>query len=371
MAKFAPYATVQDKVWYYAFRIICALILLYLIFPVLVIIPLSFNDTGLFTYSKEFLSFQEGEWSFRHYNDFLYNEQLGWLDAVRNSIIVAFFSTFICTALGTVAALGLSNPRMPYRSAIMALMLSPMIVPLIISALAMYFFYSRLGLQGTYLGVILTHVVLGTPFVVITVTATLSGFDRNLIRAGLNLGASPTRVFFKVIMPLILPGVISGALFAFVTSFDEVVVVTFIAAAQQHTIPIKMFSGLREQISPVILAVATLLILLSISLLTTVELLRRRSEVNRGTGTLSTTTGLFSRIWLIGMVVFLLNFLVWLILPLMGYQSVTWGESVLTLDDLMVWGVAVAAAILVASVAVLAVGSLLAMMGGKTKPKYG
>jgi putative spermidine/putrescine transport system permease protein len=131
-------------------------------------------------------------------------------------------------------------------------------------------------------GVILAHAALGTPFVVITVTATLVGFDRTLIRAAHNLGANPTVTFFRVIVPLILPGVISGALFAFITSFDEVVVVLFVGSVEQRTIPWAMFSGIREQISPTILAVATLLVMMSIALLTTLELLRRRSERLRG-----------------------------------------------------------------------------------------
>jgi len=117
---------------------------------------------------------------------------------------------------------------------------------------------------------------------VITVTATLSGFDHSLTRAGAMLGADPTTVFFKIIMPLILPGVISGALFAFVTSFDEVVVVLFVASVEQQTIPRQMWAGIRESISPTILAVATILICISIVLLATVELLRRRSERLRG-----------------------------------------------------------------------------------------
>jgi putative spermidine/putrescine transport system permease protein len=164
----------------------------------------------------------------------------------------------------------------------MGLLISPMIVPLIISATGMFFFYSSVGLAQTHLGIILAHTALGTPFVVITVTATLIGFDQSLIRAAQNLGASPTTVFFQIIMPLILPGVISGALFAFITSFDEVVVVLFLADFNQRTIPLQMFSGLREQISPTILAVATILVTLSILLLTSVELLRRRSERLRG-----------------------------------------------------------------------------------------
>ena len=146
----------------------------------------------------------------------------------------------------------------------------------------MYFFYSKIGLASTHLGVILAHAALGTPFVVITVTATLVGFDQSLIRAAHNLGASPTVTFFRVIVPLILPGVISGALLAFITSFDEVVVILFVGSYEQRTIPWQMFSGIREQISPTILAVATLLILVSILLLTSLELIRRRSERLRG-----------------------------------------------------------------------------------------
>jgi len=131
------------------------------------------------------------------------------------------FATLISTTLGTIAALGLSRPEMPHKSVIMGILISPMIVPLIISAAGMYFFYSKVGLASTHLGVILAHAALGTPFVVITVTATLVGFDHSLIRAAATLGASPQLTFFRVIVPLILPGVISGALFAFITSFDE------------------------------------------------------------------------------------------------------------------------------------------------------
>jgi putative spermidine/putrescine transport system permease protein len=146
----------------------------------------------------------------------------------------------------------------------------------------MFFFYSDLGLSQTFPGVILAHTALGIPFVVITVTATLSGFDRSLVRAAHSLGATPTTTFFRVVLPLVLPGVISGALFAFITSFDEVVVVLFLAGPEQRTIPIQMWSGIREQISPTILAVASMLVAISILLLTVLELLRRRTERLRG-----------------------------------------------------------------------------------------
>ena len=199
-----------------------------------------------------------------------------------NSVIIAFFSTILATGLGTLAALGLSKSYMPFRSLFMGILISPMIVPLIISAAGMFFFYSDVGLSSTLTGIVLAHTALGTPFVIITVTATLVGFDQSLNRAALSLGANPRTVFFKVTMPLILPGVISGALFAFITSFDEVVVVLFLAGYEERTIPRQMFSGLREQISPTILAVATVLVAISIALLASLEILRRRNERLRG-----------------------------------------------------------------------------------------
>ncbi len=280
MSKFPPYLSLTEKIWHYAFRTICGLIFLFLIFPILVIIPLSFNAVPFFTFTPEMLSFDPAGYSLKWYEDFFTN--VNWQGAVNNSFIIAFFSTLIATTLGTIAALGLSQRHVPYRTMLMAIMISPMIVPLIISACGMFFFFSRVHLQGTYIGVILAHAALGTPFVVITVTATLVGFDRSLIRAAASMGAHGTTIFFKVIVPLILPGVISGALFAFITSFDEVVVILFVGSYEQRTIPWQMFSGIRENISPTILAVATLLVLISVALLTTVELLRRRTERLRG-----------------------------------------------------------------------------------------
>lgn len=274
------YAGPLEVTWHYAFRFICACIFLFLITPILVIIPLSFNVEPYFTFTAGMLSFDPDAFSLRWYRDFINNTQ--WTHSVKNSFIIATASTILATVLGTLAALGLSKTHMPYRTLVMGMLISPMIVPLIISAAGMYFFYSNIGLAQTFFGIILAHTALGTPFVVITVTATLVGFDHSLSRASANLGASPTTTFFRVIMPLILPGVISGALFAFITSFDEVVVVLFLAGFDQRTIPRQMWSGIREQISPTILAVATILVMISISLLTTLELLRRRGERLRG-----------------------------------------------------------------------------------------
>ncbi len=286
-----PYLTPGQVLWHYGFRVICGAIFVFLITPILVVMPLSFNSQDFFTFTPEMLRFEAEGYSLKHYRDFFTNNE--WQRSFKNSLIIAPIATVISVSLGTLAAIGLSQSHVPGRRAIMAIMISPMIVPLIISATGMFFFYSSIGnwMEGTlglsknfvgYVKVVLAHAVLGIPFVIITVTATLVGFDRSLTRAAANMGANPVTTFFRVQMPLILPGVISGGLFAFITSFDEVVVVLFVGSASQKTLPWQMFTGLREQISPTILAVATILVVISIALLTTVELLRRRSERLRG-----------------------------------------------------------------------------------------
>jgi putative spermidine/putrescine transport system permease protein len=296
-----PYAARWERIWYYGFRVFCGLVFLFLIAPIIIIIPLSFNAEPFFTFTKGMLSLDPAAYSLRWYLDIFKNGMVDpnaeaftwswfadawangqWIHSAKNSFFIAFAATALSVTLGTIAALGLSQSQMPARNLIMSLLISPMIVPIIITSAGLFFFFSDIGLANTYLGIILAHTVLGTPFVVITVTATLVGFDRSLIRAGQMLGAPPHTVFFKVIMPLILPGVISGALFAFITSFDEVVAVIFLTDYDQRTIPRQMWSGIREQISPTILAVATVLVIISILLLTMVELLRRRSERLRG-----------------------------------------------------------------------------------------
>ena len=277
---FPPYTGLGGKISHYSFLIFCACVFLFLIAPILVIIPLSFNAEPYFTFTEGMMSLDREAYSVRWYKDIATNPQ--WIFSAKNSIIVATCSTLIATILGTLAALGLSQSHMPYRPLVMGVLISPMIVPLIISAAGMFFFYSKIGLSQTMPGLILAHAVLGTPFVVITVTATLAGFDHSLTKAAQSLGSGTSRTFFKIQMPLILPGVVSGALFAFITSFDEVVVVFFLAGFEQRTIPRQMWAGIREQISPTILAVATILVCVSILLLTTVELLRRRNERLRG-----------------------------------------------------------------------------------------
>ena len=287
------YATPVQRTYYYAYLLICSLVFFFLIAPLVAIIPISFSQSPFMLFTEGMMSWPPDPeaWSLRWYRYMVgicTDENLTtpcsnkWMVGTVNSFFVGFVSTFFATALGTLAALGLSRPHMPYKALIMSILISPMIVPLIITAAGMFFFYAKINLVYTFTGIILAHIALSTPFVVITVTATLVGFDMNMVRASQSLGAKPVRTFFKVIMPLILPGVISGALFAFITSFDEVVIVMFMASLDQLTIPKQMWAGIRQEISPVILCMATCLVALSIFLLTTVELLRRRSEKMRG-----------------------------------------------------------------------------------------
>ena len=293
-----PYATAKNVLWFYSFRFICGLIFLFLMAPILLVFPLSFNKEPYFSFTQGMIALDPNAFSSRWYIDILHNGMIDpkaltgwwsdlwnnsqWIRSIKNSFIIGILATLLATGLGTLAAIGLSRSEMPFRRPIMALLISPMIVPLVIIGSGMFFFFSDIGIAKTYLGVIIAHAILGTPYVIITVTATLVSFDESLTRAAASLGANPFRAFFKIQMPLILPGVVSGALFAFITSFDEVVVVLQIADVRQRTIPRQMFSGIREQISPTILAVATILVIISIILLTIVELLRRRSERMRG-----------------------------------------------------------------------------------------
>ncbi len=335
MSSLPNYTTTGQRIWHYTFLTICALIFVFLITPILIIVPLSFNVEPYFSFTEGMLSFDKEAYSLRWYEDILNNgmadssqpkswamfwdwlwkalspfhtatpgfftdmwENAQWVRAMKNSFFIGFFATIIAVALGTLAAIGLSRSEMPYRGPIMSVLISPLIVPLVVTAAGMFYFYSQdlnprswlLGMESenpwilaqTYLGVILAHAALGTPFVIITVTATLVGFDKSLVRAGASLGAGPAKTFWKIQMPLILPGVISGGLFAFITSFDEVVAVLFLAGPEHRTIPRQMYSGIREQISPTILAVATILVIISILLLVVLELIRRRGERLRG-----------------------------------------------------------------------------------------
>lgn len=245
------------------------LVIAFLIAPIAAIVPLSFNAEPFFTYPMPGLST-------RWYDEF-FNSDV-WQLALRNSIIVAIFATILSTVLGTLAAIGLTRPDCPARATLTAILISPMIVPVIVSAVGIYYAFATVGLLNTMTGLVLAHTAIGAPFVVITVTATLASFDHNLMRAASSLGATPAEATMRIMLPIIAPGVVSGALFAFVTSFDEVVIALFISGSEQRTLPRQMWSGVRETLSPTIAAVATLLILFSTIFLMTVQWLQRRAE---------------------------------------------------------------------------------------------
>jgi putative spermidine/putrescine transport system permease protein len=267
------YTTSLQRIGHWALVLFCAAVLLFLIAPVLVVVPLAFNNEPYFRFPIEI-------YSLRWFKELFTNPV--WLQAIFNSVLTATLATLLATTLGTLAAVGLNHHNLPGKRFLMAVLISPMIVPVVVLAVGSYLFFSRLGIANNLLGIVLVHAVLGMPFVVITVTATLGGFDMNLMRAARGLGASQWEAFRRIMLPLVWPGVLSGALFAFATSFDEVVVVLFLGGPEQTTLPRQMWTGLREQLSPTILSAAFMLILFAIAMLLTLEMLRRRSVALRG-----------------------------------------------------------------------------------------
>lgn len=254
-----------DRLGWWLLRLLALAVLGFLILPIAAIVPLSFSDSTFLAYPIE-------NWSLRWYREMWHAPE--WTRAARNSFIVAPAATMIATVLGTLAAMGLARTRFPGKELINSIVIAPMVVPIVVVGVGTYLYFARLGLNDSYLGLILVHAALGAPFVVTTVMATLQNFNTNLVRASLSLGAGPLETFRRVTLPVIAPGVISGALFAFATSFDEVVVTLFLAGPQQVTLPRQMFTGIRENISPTIAAVATLLTLFTTALMLTLEWLR-------------------------------------------------------------------------------------------------
>lgn len=249
-------------------RLHAALVLFFLVAPILAIVPLSFNSGAYFSYPMQ-------GFSLRWYEQALTSAD--WQRALLNSVAVGAASTLIATCLGTLAALGLSRAQFPLRSIVMPILISPMIVPIVVVAAGFYLVFAPLGLVNSYPGVILAHAALGTPFVVITVTASLLSFDQSLLRAASGLGARPWVAFRRVTLPLITPAVATGSVFAFATSFDEVVVILFIGGPDQKTVPRQMWSGIRDSIDPSILAVATMLIVFAVLLFASINWLRGRA----------------------------------------------------------------------------------------------
>jgi putative spermidine/putrescine transport system permease protein len=252
-----------------ALQLIAGLVLFYLILPILVVVPLSFS-------SASYLSFPPPGFSLRWYRNFFTRPD--WLSSAWLSLWVGLAVTVLATTLGTPAAVALVRGRFVGKGLVNAFILSPLIVPGIIVAIGIYFFYARLGIVGSPIALVLAHTCLAVPFVVINVSATLYGFDEALEYAAMSLGASRWGAFRQVTLPLIGPGVVAGALFAFVTSFDELIVALFVSGTTAVTLPRRMWEGIRFEIDPTIAAVSTILIAFTGAVLLSAELLRRRSE---------------------------------------------------------------------------------------------
>jgi putative spermidine/putrescine transport system permease protein len=245
-----------------------ALIALYLLAPVLVVVATAFTTTG-------YPVFPPRGFTLRWFESVLNSRE--FLEAMRLSAVLAAASTAIATVLGTLAALGLARGSFRGRQAVAAIFLSPIFFPAIVLGLALLIFYNRVGLAGTLPGMIAAHAVLTTPFVIRMVMASLAEFDPAVEEAAENLGASRLRTFFQVTLPLIRPGVVAGAVFAFILSFDELVVSLFLAGPGMQTLPIRIFTSLEYSSRPDVSAISTMLIL--VWLLVGVPLYRRYLDI--------------------------------------------------------------------------------------------
>jgi putative spermidine/putrescine transport system permease protein len=258
--------SIGQMIAWVSLRLLVIVCMAYIVLPLASIIPISFSSGTFFRYPMPGVSLK---W----YRTIM--EPYPWLFAFKNSLVIALATTVAATTLGTLAAYGFTSADFRFKPLLLALVTSPLIVPMVIIGLSAYFFMAELGLLGTFAALILTHTVIAIPFVFITVSASLQGFDRTLVRAAVSLGATPLRAFWSTTFPLNLPGIFAGAIFAFITSFDDVVIALFLASPAQHTLPLQLFSGLRDQIDPSLIAVATLLICTSVGFYGVVHLLRR------------------------------------------------------------------------------------------------
>jgi putative spermidine/putrescine transport system permease protein len=245
-----------------------ALTVFYLLAPTLVIVPMSFTEASI-------MSFPPEGFSFRWYERMLTRPE--WSTGLRNSAMVAILTAVLATFLGTLAALGMTRGRFPGRSLLNALALSPLVVPVVIIAIGMFSLYVQWRISGSLPGLVLAHTALALPFVVVNVATSLRTMDRNLELAAANLGATPARSFQRVTLPIILPGVLAGAIFAFITSWDEVVVAIFLTSARFRTLPVEMWEQVRQVVDPTVAAVATTLLVVTTGLLLLLVVVRRQA----------------------------------------------------------------------------------------------
>jgi putative spermidine/putrescine transport system permease protein len=240
----------------------------FLMAPTLVVVPMSVTASNALTFPPE-------GFSTRWYEKMLTDPQ--WSTGFVNSAQVASLTAVLATVLGTLAALGTVRGRFPGKSAVNALVLSPLIVPVIIIAIGMFSLFVRWKITGSIVGLVLAHTALALPFVVINVATSLRTIDRNLELAAMSLGADPVRTFLRITLPMILPGVFAGALFAFITSWDEVVVSIFLTTARFRTLPVEMWEQVRQVVDPTVAAVSTTLLAVTTTILLLALVVRRQA----------------------------------------------------------------------------------------------
>lgn len=247
------------KVW-------CALVAVWLAAPALIIIPLGFSSAQSFRFPPQ-------GWSLRWYQRFFTDPT--WVDALIRSLQVAVIVMMVATLLGTAAAYAMNRSNMRGKGLLSAAIMAPMIVPGIVTAVAVLGVFLRWRLTGTLVGFVAAHTVLAIPFVFVAVTASLRTFNRDLERAAASLGGAPWPTFRLVTLPMILPGVLSGAVFAFVTSLDEVVIALYLQTPDLRTLPVQMFNSVTIDVDPTIAAASTLILLVTTTLVLLPQLLQR------------------------------------------------------------------------------------------------
>ena len=267
--------------WTIARAVVCALVVIYLIAPMIIVLIISFSSAPFLTFPPPGFSLQWFRKLFGH---------AAWQDALLTSLQIMLPTGIIATVLGTAAAVGIARGRFPGASIVSSLLMAPVVVPVIITAAAMFGVFRGFGLYGTLTGLILAHTVLTIPYVLTTVLASLHMVDEQLEQAALTLGATRWSAFWHVIFPLILPALLSGFLFAMIISFDELVVSLFISSPALRPVTVQMWSDIRGDIDPTISAIGTLLFLFSLVVLLAESLLRGRWR--QGGPNLSSAEGL-------------------------------------------------------------------------------
>ena len=246
-----------------------ALTALFLVLPSMVVVPISFSDSLL-------LKFPPQGFSLRWYAAFFNTP--AWTHSLWLSFKIGLGTMVVATVLGVLASIGLARGNFPGKNLLYGFLFSPMIVPFVITALAMYYFYSSLQMVGHPLALLFSHICLATPIVIVIVSATLQDFDRSLEQAAQVMGARPLQTFLKITFPIIRPGVITGALFSFIVSFDEVVIAAFIGGYRSATLPKRMFDNVRDEMDPTIAAIATLLVAMTVLLLVALTFVGKRRK---------------------------------------------------------------------------------------------